>query len=118
MQAVSLLPVYYGKYQKINSYHALYFGALKVLPNTEAVSIQSIGGKYECIGVSVFSPLGQKCMEKTNTSYADVVKLIGNHPSVGVRVILKLFEDGRETRLEYLGKGIKNTPNFSESSVL
>jgi hypothetical protein len=120
LQTVSLLPVYFGKYEKINSYHALYFGALKVLPNTEASSIQSIGGKpvfHECIGVSAFSPLGQKCMETSNASYADVVKLIGDHPSVGFRMIAKLFEEGRATRLEYLGKGIKNTPNFSESTV-
>ncbi len=120
LQTVSLLPVYFGKYEKINSYHALYFGALKVLPNTEASSIKSIGEKpvfHECIGVSAFSPLGQKCMEKSNASYADVVKLIGNHPSVGFAMILKLFEDGRAIRLEYLGKGIKNAPNFSESSI-
>ncbi len=120
LQGVSLLPVYLGKYEKINSYHALYFGALKVLPNTEASFIQSIGGKpvfHECIGVSAFSSLGQKCMETSNASYADVVKLIGNHPSVGFRMIVKLFEEGRATRLEHLGKGIKNAPNFSESTV-
>ncbi|MBH1541360.1 hypothetical protein JY440_06880 [Stenotrophomonas maltophilia] len=120
LQAVSLLPAYFGKYEKINSYHALYFGALKVLPNTEASSIKSIGEKpvfHECIGVSAFSPLGNKCMEKSNTSYADVVKLIGNHPSVGFEMIFKVFEDGRAIRLEYLGKEIKNAPNFSESYV-
>lgn len=120
LQAVSLLPVYFGKYEKINSYHALYFGALTVLPNNEASSIQSIGGKpifHECIGVSVTSPLGVRCMETSNASYTDVVKLIGKHPDVGFRMIFKLFEDGRLTRLEYLGKGIKNSPNFSESTV-
>lgn len=120
LQGISLLPVYFGKHEKINSYHALYFGALKVLPNTEASSIQSIGGKpvfHECIGVSAFSPTGQKCMETSNASYTDIVKLIGNHPGIGFRMIFKLFEDGRETRLEYLGKVIKNTPNFSESAV-
>jgi hypothetical protein len=120
LQAVSLLPVYLGKYDKINSYHALYFGALKVLPDTEASSIKSIGEKpvfHECIGVSAFIPLGQKCMEKSNASYADVVKLIGNHPSAVFEMIHKLFEEGRAIRLEYLGKEIRNAPNFSESPM-
>lgn len=120
LQSTSLLPVYFGKHGKTNSYHAVYFGALKALPSTESSSIKSIGGKpvlHDCIGVSAFSPIGRECMEAANASYTDIVKLIANHPSIGFTMISKLLEEGRSTRLEYLGKGIKNSPNFSENSV-
>lgn len=116
LQAVSLLPVYLGKHEKINSYHALYFGALKVLSDTEVSSIKSIGEKpvfHECIGAPAYNAFGHECLEKSNASYTDVVKLVGSHPSIGFKMIFKLFEDGRAIHIEHLGKEIKNAPNFS-----
>ena len=120
LQGISLLPIYFGKYGKINSYHALYFGALKVLSNAESLSIQSIGEKpvfHECIGVPATNQAGHECVAASNASYADVSKLIFNRPSIGFRMILKAFEEGKITHLEYLSKGIRNTPNFSESTA-
>ena len=119
-QAISSTPVYFGKYEKANSYHAVYFGALKVLTKNEAASIQSIGAKpvlHECIGVPVFGSLGRKCMETADASYGDVLRLIVSRPSIATRMIFNVFNEGEKISLNYLGRSIKNAPNFSDEPI-
>lgn len=119
-QIVALSPVYFGRYGEINSYHALYFGALKTLSEDDAASIRSVRGNpvaRECIGVSAFDPGGKECMKTLRVSYVDVAALIGSHPSVGAKMLFEAFNEGRVLDLVHLGKKIKNSPNFSDLPV-
>lgn len=120
MQTISLLPVHFGKYERINSYHVLYYGALHALTQEDALSIASIGEKpiiHECIGVSAFNQEGAKCMEAANASYMDVIKLICSHPEAGLRMLIKLFQEAHSTEINEIGKHMKNTPGYSGSII-
>lgn len=115
-QAASILPVFFGVYKNINSYHALYGGALQVMEKEEAAPIRSIGEKpvlHECIGVSAFSPGGQDCVDRAKASYADIGTLLLRHPVIGVKVVSELYAESKKLSLDYLGKSVNGAPEFS-----
>lgn len=117
-QACAVMPVYLGKYQKINAYHAVYFGALNVSPM--ARSIEQIGNKpvlKECVGQHGFSELGQACIEKAGASHADVLKLVMAHPSIGVSLISRVMFEGCNIRLDYLGKQREGQSAYADLTI-
>jgi hypothetical protein len=119
-QAIAFCPVYFSKTEKINSYHSVYFGALKTLKQEEAERLDSIGEKpilHECIGTPVFNQLGINCMENANASYADVARLVFSNPKIGSKMVSMVLVEGRNTTLNYLGKGITGSPNFHDLGV-
>jgi len=119
-QSITFLPIYFGRFHKINSYHALYFGALKVAQKNEAKNIIMIGSKpvlHECIGVNAYQSGGEACVEKTKSSYGDVIKLIYEHPIIGYRMGASLFYEGNNIELKYLGKNISGAPDFSSLPI-
>lgn len=119
-QSIAFIPVYLGKHENINSYHALYYGALRTIPQSELSTLQFIGKKHvikTCIGIHAFSPEGEKCLQATNTSYSDVIKLMIDRPSTIVKMFSYSLNQGKQTNLEYLGKGISSAPNFAPETI-
>jgi hypothetical protein len=117
-QLMAVLPIIYGIYGKVNAYNALYLGALKTVDSSESNAITKIGNKpvyYECIGEEPFNnPKGKACMEKVNASYGDVAKLVASHPSIAFRMIAKMFAEGRNVEIAYLGKNVSGFTDFSK----
>jgi hypothetical protein len=116
-QTVAFLPVYSGKHENINSYHALYFGALKVVKEYERDNVKFIGNKpvvQECIGVQAFDPAGSQCMDRVKATYGDVVRVLLSYPLLGPKMILASFLTSIEIRIRYLGNNMSGSPDFSE----
>lgn len=117
-QLISTSPVYYGKASGINAYHALYYGALKVVPAGEINKLEA-GTNYlpECIGVSAFDQSGAQCMDKADVNYYDLTETVARYPTVLVRMISMAVSEGKNVSLDYLGKGISGGPIFSDARV-
>ncbi|MGZ8874819.1 MAG: hypothetical protein ACXW1E_08880, partial [Halobacteriota archaeon] len=119
-QTVAFLPVYSGKHESINSYHALYFGALKVIKEYGQDNVRFIGKKpvvQECVGVPVADLAGVQCMNRADASYSDVARLLLSHPLTASKMVLGVLSEGREIRVKYLSKNLSRSPNFSEISL-
>lgn len=120
-QALALLPVMYGKYVKANEYHALYYGALMVMPPGEVATLGELGGKAvlpECVGVSSFHPGGESCLSRAEASYLDVLRLFAQRPQVMVDVMGRLIGEGQKIGIDYLGKALpEGAPDLSQVPV-
>jgi len=120
-QSITFLPVYFGQYQKVNQYHAVYYGALKCAQQIdEAKNIEAIGNKpvvQECIGVPFFSPAGEACMQKANANYGDVARLIYKYPKVGFKMIAQALSEGSHIDVPILEKKLPGAPDFSNIPI-
>ncbi len=108
-QGLALLPVACGTYKKTNAYHSLYFGALTVLTPEELTAFSALGDKRivrECVGVAAFFSGGEKCVERANAAYRDVLLLSLHNPAVLPRMLKRAMDAGREVDLEYLGRDV------------
>jgi hypothetical protein len=116
-QSIAFLPVYFGKYKKVNQYHAVYYGALKLARQIDgAENITMIGNKpvvRECVGVPFFDPAGEACLQKTDASYGDVARLVYQYPKIGFAMIAQVFSEGSHIALPILGKKLSGAPDFS-----
>ncbi|WP_146150008.1 hypothetical protein [Caballeronia novacaledonica] len=112
---VTLLPVFFGAFKGINQYHAVYAGALTVLTPQEAATIDHIGSKpvlHDCINVLAFDPAGSSCVARAHAGYFDVLRLALMKPEVLPRIVVTVFEYGRELRIGYLGTTMEHASNF------
>lgn len=106
------------EYKKINMYHSIYYGALKILTPQEIDTLETTTKQIidrECIGKSAFEV--PDCLKRTSTSYSDLGEIILKYPQTVYRTMMTVFDEGRNTELAYLGLGINSAPLFAKMKI-
>ncbi|SAK71538.1 hypothetical protein AWB77_03034 [Caballeronia fortuita] len=114
--ALAFMPAKLSENRSINQYHALYYGALKVLKEREGVELKAIGGKpvfNECVGVIGFTDEGGACMRRASPTYADTARVLLAHPRLAAELALATLNAGNGIDIPRDGLQLEGAPSFA-----
>lgn len=114
--ALAFLPAKFGEFKGVNQFHALYYGALKVMKDDGGIGVATIGDKpvlTDCVFVSGFTEKGIECVARVHATYMDTARLLAVHPKIALHMIDHALSNGNTVAIAGIGLNMEDGPAFS-----